>query len=244
MSYQFRFDVVWNNLDILLQGVQYTIYLSVSAMILGTMIGLLSAIIRLRAPRILSYPVIVYVEIFRGTPALVQIVWVYYCLPIIIGIDLGALPSLVLAMALNGGAYLSEVFRAGIQGVEKGHVDAALALGFRPTQATRRIVIPQAAYRMIPAIGNVFISAIKLSSLCSVLGISELMYQGQLVIANFFRPIEVFTVVAVIYLIMTYSTSLFLMFLEYRLAWVRREKRSFWEMFQAYRASFFSLRPE
>lgn len=245
MEYEFRFDIVWNNMDILLQGVRYTVLLSVTAMVLGTVIGLASAIVRLRAGRLLSYPIIVYVEIFRGTPAFVQIVWVwvwvYYCLPIIAGIDLGAFQSLVIAMALNSGAYLSEVFRAGLQGVDKGHVDAALALGFRPSQATRRIVVPQAAYRMIPAIGNVFISSIKLSSLCSVLGIAELMYQGQLVIANFFRPIEVFTVVALMYLAMTYSTSLFLIFLEWRLAWVKREKLSFKEQF---RAMLFRLSPE
>ncbi len=181
---------------------------------------------------------------FRGTPALVQIVWIYYCLPILTGLEMNAFFSLVVAMALNSGAYLSEVFRAGIQAINKGHLDAASALGFRPTQVTRRVVVPQAAYRMIPAIGNVFISAIKLSSLCSVLGMSELMYQGQLIIANFFRPIEVFTVVAMIYLVLTYSTSLLLSYLEWRLAWVKRERKTFWEHYSYLRGSIFRLKPE
>ena len=245
MDYKFRFDIVWNNLDVLAQGIQITVLLSVVAMILGTIIGLTVAVIRLRAPhRALTYPVIVYVEVFRGSPALIQIVWIYYCLPIIIGIDLGAFQSIVIAMALNSGAYLAEVFRAGIQSIDKGHTDAALALGFRPSQVTRRVIVPQAAYRMIPAIGNVFISSIKLSSLSSVLGMPELMYQGQLVIANFFRPIEVFTVVAVIYLVLTYSTSQILLFLERRFAWVKRERQTFWGQFKAYRASLFRLSPE
>ncbi len=244
MDYQFRFDIVWNNFGVLLQGLQNTILLSILTMIFGTIIGLTIAIVRLRAKRIVALPAIVYVEVFRGTPALVQIVWIYYCLPIILGIEMSALVSLVVAMALNAGAYLSEVFRAGIQAIDRGHLDAARALGFRPGQVTRRIVVPQASYRMIPAIGNVFISAIKLSSLCSVLGMSELMYQGQIIIANFFRPIEVFTVVAVIYLVLTYSTSLALTYLEWRLAWVKRDRTGFWQQFRDMRVSIFRLRPE
>lgn len=244
MDYTFRFDIVWNNFDVLMRGLETTILLSVMAMILGTAIGLIVALVRLRMPPLVAMPFIAYVEIFRGTPALVQIVWIYYCLPIILGIELNAFFSLVVAMALNTGAYLSEVFRAGIQAIDKGHLDAASALGFRPGQVTRRVVVPQATYRMIPAIGNQFISAIKLSSLCSVLGMSELMYQGQLIIANFFRPIEVFTVVAMIYLVLTYSTSLLLTYLEWRLAWVKREKKTFWEHFRHVRGNIFRLRPE
>jgi len=239
MDYQFRFDIVWSNFDLLLFGVRYTILLSLLAMALGTAIGLVTAVARLAGWRLLSWPIIAYVEIFRGTPALVQIVWIYYCLPIITGINLPALGSLVLAMALNTGAYLSEIFRAGIQGIDKGHIEAARALGFTRSQVTRRIVLPQACYRMIPGVGNSFISAIKLSSLCSVLGMSELMYQGQLIIANHFRPIEVFTVVAVIYFCMTYATSLFLIYLERRLAWEKRDRRSFLEHFRAARGALF-----
>jgi len=244
MEFEFRFDIVWNNFDLLMEGIQTTITLSILTMILGTIIGLFVAIIRLRVRRIFAIPFVIYVEVFRGTPGLIQIVWIYYCLPIITGLQLDALTSLVIAMALNIGSYLSEVFRAGIQAVDKGHIEAAYALGFKPSQVTRRIVVPQAAYRMIPAIGNVFISAIKLSSLCSVLGMSELMYQGQLVIANFFRPIEVFTVVALIYLFMAYSTSLFMMFLEWKLAWVKREKKNFWEHFRDLSRSVFSIKPQ
>lgn len=244
MDYQFRFDVVWSNFGTLMAGVQTTILLSLLTMVLATVIGLVVAIIRLRVRPVFAFPFIVYVEVFRGTPALVQIVWIYYCLPIITGLELSAFMSLVIAMALNAGSYLSEVFRAGIQAIDKGHQDAASALGFRPGQVTRRVVIPQAAYRMIPAIGNVFISAIKMSSLCSVLGMSELMYQGQLVIANFYRPIEVFTVVAGIYLVMTYSTSLLLTYLEWKLAWVKRDKMTFLDHFRRVRGSVFRLAPE
>ena len=244
MDYKFRFDIVWSNFDALLAGAQYTVMLSLMSITLGTVIGIVSAVIRLRGFRFLSYPVIAYVEVFRGTPALVQIVWIYYCLPIIVGINLPAMASLVLAMSLNAGAYLSEVFRAGIQGIDKGHIDAAHALGFTRFQTTRRIVLPQAIYRMTPAIGNVLISAIKTSSLCSVLGMAELMYQGQIIIANYFRPIEVFTVVAGMYFFMTYCTSMLLIYLEHRFAWVKREERSFRQYFIEARRSLFRLSPE
>lgn len=244
MNFEFRFDIVWNNFSLLMEGVQTTIVLSLLTMALGTIIGLFVAIVRLRVRRIYAVPLVIYVEVFRGTPGLIQIVWIYYCLPIVTGLQLDALTSLVIAMALNVGAYLSEVFRAGIQAVDKGHIEAAYALGFKPMQVTRRIIVPQAAYRMIPAIGNVFVSAIKLSSLCSVLGMSELMYQGQLVIANFFRPIEVFTVVALIYLFMAYTTSLTMMYLEWKLAWVKREKKSLWQNIKHASSSIFELKPQ
>lgn len=244
MEFEFRFDIVWNNFPLLMEGVETTILLSLITMVLGTIIGLFVAIVRLKVRRIFALPLIIYVEVFRGTPGLIQIVWIYYCLPIVTGLQLDAFTSLVIAMALNVGSYLSEVFRAGIQAVNKGHIEAAAALGFRPGQITRRVVVPQAAYQMIPAIGNVFVSAIKLSSLCSVLGMAELMYQGQIIIANFFRPIEVFTVVAIIYLVMAYSTSLFMMYLEWKFAWVRREKMTFWEILKHISRSAVQIRPQ
>lgn len=243
MDYQFRFDIVWSNFDVLMAGLRITIMLSVYAMALGVIIGITTAVIRLRRLPLLSQLIVAYVEVFRGTPALIQIVWIYYVLPIILGINLSALASLVLAMALNSGAYLSEVFRTGIQGVDKGHIDAARALGFTGGGVTRRIVLPQAIYRMIPTIGNVFISSIKMSSLASVLAMSELMYQGQLLIANHFRPIEVYSVVAVIYFCLTYSTSMILIYMERRFAWVKRDKRGFWSHLRA-RTAMFKLAPE
>ncbi len=244
MDFEFRFDIVWNNFPLLMEGVETTILLSLITMVLGTVIGLCVAIVRLKARKIFALPLIIYVEVFRGTPGLIQIVWIYYCLPIVTGLQLDAFASLVIAMALNIGSYLSEVFRAGIQAVNKGHIEAAAALGFRPGQITRRVVVPQAAYRMIPAIGNVFVSAIKLSSLCSVLGMAELMYQGQIIIANFFRPIEVFTIVALIYLAMAYTTSLFMMYLEWKFAWVRRDKMSFWQKFRQISRSALQIKPQ
>lgn len=224
VEYHFRFDVVWNNFDFLLSGVVITLYLAAMTMLLGTTIGVTTAGLRLTRFKPISYPITLYVEFFRGTPALVQIVWIYYCLPIITGLQISGIFSVIIAMSLNTGAYMSEVFRAGIQGIEKGHREAALSLGMSKGQTFRRIVLPQAAYRMIPTAGNVFVSAIKLSSLASVVGMHELMRQGQSLITYSFRPLEVFTVVAVMYFCLTYTTSLGLMYLEYRFAWKKREK--------------------
>lgn len=224
VDYQFRFDVVWSNFGFLISGVGITLYLSAMTMLFGTIIGVVSAVLRLTRIKAISYPITFYVEFFRGTPALVQIVWIYYCLPILTGLQISGLASVIVAMSLNSGAYMSEVFRAGIQGIDKGHREAALSLGMSRTQTFRRIVLPQAAYRMIPTAGNVFVSAIKLSSLASVVGMNELMRQGQSLITYSFRPLEVFTIVAVIYFCMTYTASLVLMYLEYRFAWRKRAK--------------------
>lgn len=222
VDYHFRFDIVWSNFGFLLSGVGITLYLALMTMVLGTFVGIIVAVVRLTRIKVLSYPVTLYVEFFRGTPALVQIVWIYYCLPILTGLQISGIVSVVLAMALNTGAYMSEVFRAGIQGIDKGQREAALSVGMSRVQAFTRIILPQAAYRMIPAAGNVFVSAIKLSSLASVVGMNELMRQGQSLITYSFRPLEIFTVVAVMYFVMTYTASLFLMYLEYRFAWRKR----------------------
>jgi polar amino acid transport system permease protein len=239
MDYQFRFDVVWSNFEFLLQGIKFTVYISVATMVLGTLIGIVTAILRLTKIKAISIPITAYVEFFRGTPSLIQIVWIYYCLPIVTGINIPGVASVVLAMALNSGAYLSEVFRAGIQGIDKGHIEAAYALGLRRKQAMTRIILPQAAYRMIPAVGNVYVSDLKMSSLASIVGIEELMRQGQSLIQYSFRPLEVFTVVALLYFCLTYLASMILKFLEWRFAYVKERS-----LRQQFRLMFMRLSPE
>lgn len=226
MSYEFRFDTVLRHWDLLAQGLLYTILISIATLVLSSILGMVVAVIRLRRIRVLSPILGLYVEFFRGTPPLVQLVWIYYCLPIIFNVNLPDVVSVTLAMSLYTAAFLAEVFRAGIQGIDKGQTHAALAVGMTNRQAMRRIVIPQATYRMIPAIGNVFVTTIKLSSLCSVLGFPELMYQGQHIQQVYFRPIEALTVVALLYFAVTWSTSQGLSYLERRLAWEKRTPRA------------------
>jgi His/Glu/Gln/Arg/opine family amino acid ABC transporter permease subunit len=222
MPYRFHFEIVSANAALLLKGLGYTILLSLMTLVIASLLGVVVAVLRSRRIPILTPALGVYVEFFRGTPPLVQLVWMYYCLPILTGINLPDLVAVLLALSLYTGAFLAEVFRAGIQGVDRGQVQAALSVGMTRGQAMRRIVLPQAAYRMIPNVGNVFITTIKASALCSVLGFPELMYQAQSIQAVYFRPLETLTAVALLYFALTWSTSQLLGLVERRLAWVRR----------------------
>ena len=219
MPYAFHFEVVSNNAGLLLRGLLATVALSAATLVLASVLGLLVAVVRLRRVPVLSRVLGGYVEFFRGTPPLVQIVWVYYCLPILTGINLPDLAAVLFALSLYAAAFLAEVFRAGIQGVDRGQVDAARALGLTGMQALRRVVLPQAVVSMIPNIGNVFITTIKASALCSVLGFPELMYQAQSLQAVTFRPLEVLTAVALLYFALTWTTSQLLAALERRFTW-------------------------
>ena len=222
MAYQFHFEIVSANAGLLLTGLGYTILLSVMTLVIASVIGVIVAVARSRRIPLISRMLGFYVEFFRGTPPLVQLVWMYYCLPILTGINIPDLVAVLLALSLYTGAFMAEVFRAGIQGVDKGQVQAALSVGMTRSQAMRRIVLPQAAYRMIPNVGNVFITTIKASALCSVLGFPELMYQAQTIQAVYFRPLETLTAVALLYFALTWTTSQLLGFIERRLAWVKR----------------------
>ena len=163
-------------------------------------------------------PAIGYIELFRNTPALIQLMWVYYCLPILTGIEMGAAASATVALAINGAAYIAEIIRGGIQGVDRGQVEAARTLGLSYAQTMRKVVLPQAFRRMIPPFVNESVSILKFSSLVSVLGVADLTYQAQVLSTTTFRPIEIFSFIAVVYLVLCSALSLFARRLELRLA--------------------------
>ena len=218
MPYQFRFDVVWANKGFLLSGVVTTLYVTVAALSIGIVAGLLIGIARLSPRRWLNRPALGYVELFRNTPALVQLIWVYYCLPLFTGLNLGATLSCVIALALNGSAYLAEIFRAGIQAVDRGQVEAARALGMSHAKTMRKIVLPQAFRRMIPPMVNESVALLKFSSLVSILGVADLTYQAQVLSTTTFRPLEIFTGIAAVYFVLCTSLSYVASRLERRLA--------------------------
>jgi polar amino acid transport system permease protein len=159
-----------------------------------------------------------YVEVFRNTPALVQLIWVYYCLPILTGVNLSAPVSATIALAVNGGAYIAEIIRGGIQSVDRGQVEAARTLGMSYAQTMRKVVLPQAFRRMIPPFVNESVALLKFSSLVSVLGVADLTYQAQVLSTTTFRPIEIFTFLAVVYLLLCTAMSYAARLLEMRLA--------------------------
>lgn len=218
MNYTFRFDVVWNNVGFLLSGVRATLLVTAAALSVGIVVGLVVALGRMSRRRWLHGPATGYVEVFRNTPALVQLVWVYYCLPILTGINMSAGVSCTLALAVNGAAYIAEIIRGGIQGVDRGQVEAARTLGMSYAQTMRKIILPQACRRMIPPFVNESVALLKFSSLVSVLGVADLTYQAQVLSTTTFRPIEIFTFIAVVYFVLCTAMSYCARLLEIRLA--------------------------
>ena len=216
MDYDFRWDLVLANLDVLLYGVQYTFVLSLYALAIGIAGGLVLALLRMRRSRAIDAVVLPIVDILRAVPALVILFWFFYCLPVFTGVDIAPLDSAAIALGLLTAAFLGEIIRGGILSVERGQWEAAAALGMKPRQVYRRVVLPQAVMRMLPPLASTVMSLIKNSALAAALGVTELTWQAGVLVQYNFRPIETFTVVAVIYLAITYPLSLLVTYLQRR----------------------------
>lgn len=212
----FDWSLIWDNISILLQGAVITIQITVMAVGCGFFIGMIAALANLSRFKIVRLLVKCYVELFRGTPLLVQIFMIYFALPMVIGQSINPYVAAVTACSINSGAYVSEIFRAGIQSIDKGQMEAGRSLGLTWAQTMRYIVMPQAFKAIIPPLGNEFIAMMKDTSLVSVIGFEELTRRGQLIIARTYGSFEIWTAVAIIYLIMTLSISQLVAFLERR----------------------------
>ena len=210
-------DLVIDNLPFLLKGAYYTLLITVVSMFFGLIIGLITAIARLKGNRFFRTIARVYVSIIRGTPPLVQIVIVYYGL-VDYGIELGALTAAYIALSINIGAYVSEAFRGAIQAVPAGQTEAALATGMTEAQAIRRIVIPQAIRISIPPLGNTFVGMLKETSLVSVIAVTELLRSAQLLIAQYYVYMPFYLSIAVMYWIMSTAFTFILNKIEKRLS--------------------------
>jgi polar amino acid transport system permease protein len=206
--YTWRFDVVLENLPHLLSGLWLTCALTVLCMLLGLAVGLAAAIGRLSRWRLVRGTAYAYTEVFRTTPLLVQIVWVFYVMPILTGIALSPFFSGLVALGFNVGAFMAEIYRAGILSVNPGQTSAGLALGMTPRQVLRRIVLPQAVTRVIPPMATMWVALFKDTSILSAIGVVELMFRAREIATDTFRPLEIFTVVGVIYFLVTYPQSI------------------------------------
>lgn len=211
-------------------GAKNTVLLALLAVVLGTGIGLLLALMKLSKRRPFRFIATAYIEFIRGTPLLVQLFIIYYGLqavgirfpdiPLIsaiLGINFSDFMSGVITLGINSGAYVAEIFRAGIQAVDKGQMEAARSLGMPHGMAMRNIIIPQAIRNILPALGNEFIVVIKESSIVSIIGIGDLMYKADTVRGNTFQPFEPLIVAAVIYFLMTFPLSKLLAHIERRM---------------------------
>ena len=213
---QFNFDLVVNSFPLLLVGAGVTIKITALSVALGVVIGLFVGIARISRIKILRVLAAIYVDFFRGTPLLVQIFLVYFALPVITGQRVDPFVAAIGSCGINSGAYVAEIFRAGIQSIDKGQMEAGRSLGMTWVQTMRYIIVPQAFKRVIPPLGNEFIALLKDSSLVSVIGFEELTRRGQRIIAKTYGSLEIWISVAVIYLAMTLTISRFVAYLERR----------------------------
>jgi His/Glu/Gln/Arg/opine family amino acid ABC transporter permease subunit len=210
MSYKFDWSVVFSHdmITVIVIGLQYTVRVSVLSLLFGNLVGLLTAILRISRKPPFAQIAYIYTDFFRTTPALVQLIWIFYVLPIILGVQLSPITSGVIALSLNAGAFLAEVFRGGLESISKGQRDAASVLGLSKLQAFAYVLLPQAFRRVLPATGNVLIGLIKDSSLLTIIAVPELTYQFQTDVARTFRPLELYTALAFMYFLVTYPLSL------------------------------------
>lgn len=210
----FSFKVV---IPRLLEGMTVTLKLSLMSGFFGFLIGLMLVFLRINKNPIISFPAKVYVNLFRGTPLLLQILFIYFALPTLINITLDSYPAGVLALSLNAGAYLCEIFRAGIESIPKGQFEASRALGLSHVKTMFKVIIPQTYRRIIPPVVNEFSSLTKETSLVSVISLSELLYVTQRIGAKFLRPWEVYFWAAMGYLIIVLALSYIASMLEKKL---------------------------
>ena len=216
VTFQFDWAAAFRSIPHLLPGIPWTLLISFGGLAIGFFIGIFFGLLRISPVRWLRWPAIIYIEVFRGTPILVQVLFIFYGLPQLLGSPINALTAGIAAIAVNSGAYISEVVRGGVQSIERGQREAGLSLGLSRSQSFLYIIWPQAFRRMIPPLGNQGIISIKDTSLFSVIGVGELVRQGQIYIATTFTALEVYFMVALLYLAITWSLSIVLRLLERR----------------------------
>jgi polar amino acid transport system permease protein len=197
MGYTWHFEVIWEYQSVFYRAAVVTLEVTLGSLVIGLSLGLTLGIMRLSRHAALRWPAVFYIELFRSTPVLVQLVWIYYALPVLSGVQMGNVASLLVGLGLHAGAYFAEIFRAGILSVDRGQMDAAKAIGMRYFQAMRRIILPPAIRRMIPPFINEFATLMKLTTLGTVLAVAELLHESENLINNTYRPLEVYTVLAV-----------------------------------------------
>ncbi|GAA4720348.1 ABC transporter permease subunit [Brevibacillus fulvus] len=211
-------QVIVDALPILAKGLLVTIEITVLALIIALIIGLFIGLMNTARTKILRSIGTVYIDIIRGTPLLVQIFIIYFGIPYALDFQIDEFVAGIAAISLNASAYLAEIFRAGIQSVDGGQMEAARSLGLTRGQAMRLVVLPQAVRRMIPAFVNQAIVSMKDTSLLTVIGIRELTNSGEIIISGNYRFFEIWITVAVFYFVFIHLLTLFSRYLEKRLA--------------------------
>ncbi|MGB9840968.1 amino acid ABC transporter permease [Thermovenabulum sp.] len=212
------FTIVLPYITLFIRGSLIAIEITALAVMMGVVIGTFVGMGKMSRIFIIRALCTIYVEVIRGTPLLVQILIFYFGLPQLTGYSLSEFPAAVIALGINSGGYVAEIVRGGILAVDKGQMEAARSLGMSYAQAMRYIILPQAFKKMIPPLGNEFITLLKNSSLATTIGFPELTRAAQVVAGNTYRPFEPYITAALFYLIMTLSFTQLLGVVERRLA--------------------------
>ncbi|WP_319779427.1 amino acid ABC transporter permease [Maridesulfovibrio sp.] len=222
MAFAFDTTVFWDTFPMLMRGLKLTVEITIGGLVFGFLFGSAAGLMKLSRNFFTRKIAGVYVEAIRGTPMLVQAMFLYYGVPMAIGMRIPPMTAGIIIIAVNSGAYIAEIVRGAVQSINKGQVEAGRSIGLTSAQTMRYIVWPQALKRMIPPLGNQFIISLKDTSLLMVIGVGELMRTGQEITSVNFRAFEVYLAVACVYLVMTLSIAYAMRRIEKKLNTSRR----------------------
>jgi len=208
MNYVWDFAILGKYSHLFWLGLGFTIAYTIGTILLGTLIGLIVGVLRIGRFAIIDWLLIGYIELFRCTPLLVQIIWFYYAFPVVIGVNIPAHVAAVSVLSLYGGAFYAEIVRGSIESVHRGQWDAARALGLAPWRVLRLVILPQALKPMMAPYVNQSVTQLKNTSLVSVIAVPDLVYNATLIYSETYRPIEVYTMVALIYFAILFPATL------------------------------------
>jgi polar amino acid transport system permease protein len=218
MAYAWDFGVVFRNTDVLVAGLGNTLKITAVALAIGVPLGLAVALLRLSGKRAVSAPAAVFIEFFRTTPPIVQLFWCFFALPILTGVEINPFSASIITFSIQSSAFFAEVFRGGIVSIERGQWEAARAIGMDYWSSMRRIILPQAVKRMIPAFLERAIELMKTTTLVAAIAYSDLLFQANDLAQRTYRPLEIFTIAALMYFAILFPASLAVRILERRLA--------------------------
>jgi polar amino acid transport system permease protein len=216
MDYAFDWGSVFRNFGPLWHGLLVTIQLTVAANIVGLTLGFVLALLVMSRWVVVRYPVMLFIEFFRCTPAIIQVVWFFYCVPMLFDVFLGSITMGVIALGLNLAAFNAEAYRASIQAVPREQIDASIALGLNPFQRILYVVLPSAFRASIPVLLTNGIVIFQQSALVAIVAVQDLMYQAKSLATQTYRPIETFTIVALIYFAVSFPVTQIVGWLERR----------------------------
>lgn len=214
LAYTYNWNPVVDRSHALLVGAWVDVWVTAISFVLACVLGIAIALFRVSGLKLFRWPAFAYVQLVRGVPLLVFLYWVYFGIAIVVGVNFSAPQAAIIALTITSSAYTAEIFRAGIGGVDPGHVEAATALGFSRRSAFRHVVFPQAIRIALPPLGNIFVGMLKGATLISVIGVVDMVFVAQQINLDYFTPFEPFTAVALILVVLVVAFSALISLLE------------------------------